>query len=185
MQRTSFNVKPIEICKHLGTQKIDACYQELSGQEIRAVLKAGGSHTSTPSTAFTQAARRKAWRSRFDAEFAKDNEALALGFLLEWLMRHHRYLLTDYLDLLEVKHDNGETDEDFTDSKSPEELLAAHQKLKIKHDPQHVAVYLLLVGFLQETQLFDQQEELLCDLGMDAGAAKTHAESVASEQAAK
>lgn len=176
-------MKPVEICKHLGSPKIDECYKELSGQEIRAVLKAGGSHTSTPAAAFTQAARRKAWRARFDAEFAKDNEALALGFLLEWLMRHHRYLLTDYLDLLEVKHDNGETDEDFTDSKSPEELLAAHKKLKDKHDPQHVAVYLLLVGFLQETSIYDQQEELLCDLGMDKSAAKAHAEASAKEAA--
>ena len=44
-------MKPIEICKHLGPEHIDSYYAELSGKEIRAVLKAGGSHSSTPKTA--------------------------------------------------------------------------------------------------------------------------------------
>ena len=55
-------MKPIEICQVLGDEHIDAYYNELSGKEVRAVLKAGGSHSNTPSTAFTQAARRKVWR---------------------------------------------------------------------------------------------------------------------------
>ena len=83
-------MKPIEICKYLGPERVDAYYGLLSGKEIRAVLKAGGSHSNTPSTAFSQAARRKSWRKRFDVEFAKDNEQLALSLLIEWLMRHRR-----------------------------------------------------------------------------------------------
>src|SRR5688500_12168871 len=51
---------PIEICKHLGPTHIDAYYDELSGKEVRAVLKAGGSHTGVPATAYTRAARRVA-----------------------------------------------------------------------------------------------------------------------------
>ena len=60
---------PIEICKHLGSERTDAFYKELSGKEVRAVLKAGGSHSGVPSTAFTRVQRLKAWRKRFDAEF--------------------------------------------------------------------------------------------------------------------
>jgi hypothetical protein len=163
-------MKPIEICKHLGPEKVDAYYSELSGKELRAVLKAGGSHSNTPSTAFSQAARRKVWRKRFDAEFDKDNEQLALAFLIEWLMRHHRNMLVDYLDHLEVKHSSGETDEDFCETKTPEQLREGFKVLLGKYPAHEVGTYLLLVGHLQETPVFDETPEVLEAVGMDRGA---------------
>lgn len=173
-------MKPIEICTHLGSEKIDACYAELSAQEIRAILKAGGVSTSTPSTAFTQAARRKVWRSRFDAEMGKENQQISLALLLEWLMRHHRYLLVDYLDALEVPHENGETEENFTETKSEEELLTAFRTLKGKHDKVNVAIYLLIMGLMQQTEVFERCEEVLEDLGMSSSDAKAHIASLES-----
>ena len=164
-------MKPIVICQHLGKEKVDAYYSELSGKEVRAVLKAGGSHSNTPSTAFTQAARRKAWRKRFDREFEGGNEQLALALLIEWLMRHHRGMLVDYLDNLGVKHQQGETDEDFTETKSPEELRDAIKPLFDKYEDHHVATYLLLVGHLQETTVYDETPEVLAALGLDKAAA--------------
>ena len=92
--------------------------------EIRAVLKAGGSHSNAPSTAFTQAARRKAWRKRFNNEWQQQNDQLALAFLIEWLMRPHRFMLVEYLDFLGVKHSQGETDEDFCEPRSPDRCIA-------------------------------------------------------------
>lgn len=162
-------MKPIEICKHLGQDRVDAYYSELSGKEVRAVLKAGGSHSNTPKTAFSQAGRRKVWRRRFDAEFEKQNDQLALAFLIEWLMRHHRDMLIEYLDHLEVKHTQGETDEDFCETKSPEELREGAKMLLEKHPPHEVATYLLLVGHLQETPIFDQTPEVLEAVGMAKG----------------
>lgn len=159
-------MKPIEICKHLGPEHINSYYAELSGKEIRAVLKAGGSHSNTPKTAFSQAGRRKAWRKRFDNEFGKDNEQLALAFLIEWLMRHHRGMLVDYLDHLEVKHTQGETDEDFCETKTPEELRAGVDMLFEKYPDHEVATYLLLVGHLQETPVFDETAKVLAAVGM-------------------
>src|SRR5690606_29803825 len=159
-------MKPIDICKNLGPEKVDAYYGELSGKEIRAVLKAGGSHSNTPSTAFSQAARRKVWRKRFDAEFAKDNDQLALALLIEWLMRHHRTMLVDYLNHLEVKHNQGETDEDFCETRTPEQLREGATMLLGKYPPHHVGTYLLLVGHLQETPVFDETPELLEAVGM-------------------
>ena len=173
-------MKPIEICQNLGKEKVDAYYDELSGKEVRAVLKAGGSHSSSPSTAFTQAARRKAWRTRFDREFEKGNEQLALALLIEWLMRHHREMLVDYLDGLGVKHQQGETDEDFTDTKSEDELRAAIKPLMEKYPPHYVGTYLLLVGHLQETTVFDRTPELLEAVGMSKDAAAAYVQSVAA-----
>lgn len=159
-------MKPIEICKHLGPEHVDNYYGQLSGKEIRAVLKAGGSHSNTPSTAFSQLARRKTWRKRFDAEFAKDNEQLALALLIEWLMRHHRQMLVDYLDHLGVKHTQGETDEDFCETKTPEELREGIDMLFGKYPAHEVATYLLLVGHLQETPVFDETAKVLTAVGM-------------------
>jgi hypothetical protein len=167
-------MKPIVICQNLGKEKVDAYYSELSGKEVRQVLKAGGSHSNTPSTAFTQSARRKAWRKRFDREFNSGNEQLALALLIEWLMRHHRNMLVDYLDGLGVKHQQGETDEDFTETKSEEELRAAIKPLLAKYDAHEVATYLLLVGHLQETTVFDRTPEVLSALGMSKADADKH-----------
>lgn len=170
-------MKPIDICKNLGPEKVDAYYGELSGKEIRAVLKAGGSHSNTPSTAFSQAARRNVWRKRFDAEFAKDNEQLALAFLIEWLMRHHRSMLVDYLTHLGVKHTQGETDEDFCETKTPEQLREGVTMLLGKYPPHQVATYLLLVGHLQESPVFDETPEVLEAVGMPKGEVAGYVES--------
>jgi hypothetical protein len=170
-------VKPIQICQHLGQGHIDAYYDELSGKEVRAVLKAGGCSVNVPETAYTQAARRRTWRRRFDAEFASGNDQLALALLLEWLMRHHRTMLVDYLDFLEVKHRQGETDEDFCVTQPPEKLREGVGVLLKKYPPAHVATYLLLVGHLQETPIYDQTPEVLTSLGMDASAASQYIET--------
>jgi len=169
-------MKPIEICKHLGRERVDGYYGELSGKEVRAVLKAGGVASSVPETAFTRAARLKAWRRKFDTEFDGGNEQLALALLIEWLMRHHRSMLVDFLDHLEVPHKQGETDEDFCETRTPEQLRAGMDLLIGKYEKHHVATYLLLVGHLQETGVFDQTPSLLQALGMDAESAEAYAE---------
>jgi hypothetical protein len=169
-------VKPIQICTHLGQEHVNSFYGELAGGEIRKVLKAGGTNASVPSTAFTREQRLKAWRRRFDAEFERGNDQLALALLLEWLMRHHRQMLVDYLDFLGVEHRQGETDEDFCETNSPEKLREGIDVLMAKYPPHHVAVYLLLVGHLQETAVFDETPKLLEALGMDAKQAAAYVE---------
>lgn len=179
-------MKPIEICRHLGHAHVDAFYQELSGKEVRAVLKAGGTGASVPATAFTRVQRLKSWRKRFDTEFERGNEQLALAFLVEWLMRHRRTMLVDYLDFLEVPHKQGETDEDFCKTKTPEELRAGIAALLAKYPPHEVGVYMLLVGHLQESHVFDQTPAVLEALGLDASEANAYvqAHTLAHEGAA-
>ena len=179
-------MKPLLICEHLGRERIDAFYDELSGKEVRAVLKAGGSRAGTPATAYTRAQRLKAWRRRFEAEFDSGNEQLALALLIEWLMRHHREMLVDFLDHLEVKHRQGETDEDFCETRTPEQLRGGVDLLLGKYPPYHVAVYMLLVGHLQETPVFDQTPKVLEALGMSPADAKAYvAEHVESHPPAE
>lgn len=172
---------PIEICQHLGNAHIDAFYSELSGKEVRAVLKAGGSSTGVPKTAYTKAARLAAWRRRFDSELAGGNGQLALALLIEWLMRHHREMLVDYLDFLGVEHRAGETDEDFCETNPPERLREGVAVLLAKYPAHHVATYLMLVGHLQNTKVFDQTPEVLVALGMSEADAKAHAQASVAE----
>ncbi len=167
-------MKPIEICKHLGPERVDGFYGELSGKEVRQVLKAGGVGSNVPETAFTRAARLKAWRRRFDAEFAAGNEQLALALLIEWLMRHHRSMLVDFLDHLGVSHKQGETDEDFCETRTLEQLREGADMLLGKYPAFHVAVYLLLVGHLQETPVFDRTPKILEALGIEATDAEAY-----------
>ncbi|MEE9383434.1 MAG: hypothetical protein V3V08_08475 [Nannocystaceae bacterium] len=178
-------MKPIEICEALGPDRVDAYYNELSGKEIRAVLKAGGSHSDTPSTAFTHSARRKVWRKRFDREFGRGNDQLALALLVEWLMRHHRGMLVDNLDFLEVKHTHGETDEDFCETRTPERLREAAAMLLRKYPPHEVGTYLLVVGHLQDTHVYDESPDVLEGIGMNASDAARHIEHHRSARAAK
>ncbi len=161
-------MKPIQICQHLGQGHIDAYYDELSGKEVRAVLRAGGCSVNVPPSAYTQAARRRAWRRRFDSEFEAANDQLALALLLEWLMRHHRNMLVDYLDFLGVTHRQGETDEDFCATREPEKLREGVDALLKKYPAAHVATYVLLIGHLQETPVYDQTPAVLTALGMSA-----------------
>lgn len=175
---------PIEICQHLGNEHIDAYYGELSGKEVRAVLKAGGTSTGVPKTAYTKAARLKAWRKRFDNELQGGNVQLALALLIEWLMRHHREMLVDYLDFLGVEHRGGETDDDFCETNSPEKLREGAQMLLAKYPPHHVATYLLLVGNLQSTRVFEQTPEVLTALGMSEGDAQAHVAKSVEEHGA-
>ncbi len=172
---------PIEICQHLGNGHIDAYYNELSGKEVRAVLKAGGSSTGVPKTAYTKAARLKVWRKRFDTELEAANGQLALALLIEWLMRHHREMLIDYLDYLEVEHRSGETDEDFCETNPPSKLREGATMLMGKYAPHHVATYLLLVGHLQNTRVFEQTPAILVSLGMSEADAAAHAQASIAE----
>ena len=172
---------PIEICQQLGRDHIDAYYNELSGKEVRAVLKAGGSSTSVPKTAYTKASRLKVWRKRFDSEFEGGNGQLALALLIEWLMKHHRELLVEFLDFLGVEHRQGETDEDFCETNTPQKLREGATMLLGKYPAHHVGTYLLLVGHLQESRVFEQTPELLVAVGMSDSDAKAYAEASVAE----
>ena len=50
-----------------------------------------------------------------------------------------------------------------------------------KYEQHHVAVYLLLVGHLQETHVYDQTPALLEALGLSAADAKAYAEKHAAD----
>ncbi len=101
-------------------------------------------------------------------EFEAANDQLALALLLEWLMRHHRNMLVDYLDFLGVTHRQGETDEDFCATREPEKLREGVDALLKKYPAAHVATYVLLIGHLQETPVYDQTPAVLTALGMSA-----------------
>jgi hypothetical protein len=92
------------------------------------------------------------------------------------------------LSHLGVKHTQGETDEDFCETKTPEQLREGVTMLLGKYPAHEVATYLLLVGHLQETPVFDQTPEVLEAVGMPkaeiAGYIETHKQRWAERKGA-
>ena len=93
-------------------------------------------------------------------------------------------MLVEYLDFLGVKHSQGETDEDFCETRSPEQLREGAQQLLGKYPAHHVATYLLLVGHLQETPVYDESSFVLEALGLESGAAADYVKSHEERRAA-
>ncbi len=83
---------------------------------------------------------RNAWLK--EALGRKASEGVAAHLLQIWLIGAHKALLCDFLDALEIKHDENGTIDNLPDAPPKEKLQAAADTLLAKHDPRVVAVYL-------------------------------------------
>lgn len=81
----------------------------------------------------------------------KASEGVAAHLLQIWLIGEHKQLLCDFLDALEIAHDENGTIENLPEAPAPEKLRAAVDTLLTKHDPKVVAVYLHAFQALDET----------------------------------
>lgn len=151
-------MKPEEICLEvLGKDKIDTIINELSSPQIKAVLKEGGLRAKVPGSYVSRAKRLKVWSQRIHKGLAEENTDLASELLQQWLLYHRRHMLVALLDRLEIKHQQGETDESFLVTCPREKILEASGWLLEAegHDHQEVRAYLLYIAFQQRTQVYD------------------------------
>ncbi|MBU6411764.1 MAG: hypothetical protein KGR98_15375, partial [Verrucomicrobia bacterium] len=68
-------------------------------------------------------------------------EAAAGGLIRAWLVNKHKALLSDFLNALEIKNEDGVA-EDLPASMDDAKLKAAVETLLAKHPPEVAAVYL-------------------------------------------
>ena len=101
---------------------------------------------------------RHAWLQ--DALGRKSSDAVAAHILQIWLVGQHSKLLCDFLDGLEIKHDENGTVEQLPPAPSKEALEKVINELLQKHDPEIVAVYLNAFQALDDTG-WDSLDELL------------------------
>ena len=83
---------------------------------------------------------RNAWL--IEALGRKANNDVAAQLLQIWLIGEHSNLLCDFLDLLEIKHDDNGTVEQLPDEPAEGKLKPAIEALLVKHDPALVVTYL-------------------------------------------
>jgi hypothetical protein len=154
-------MKPEDICNNvLGNDKLDDIINELSSPQIKAILKEGGMRAKVPGSYVSRSKRLKIWSQRIHKGLAEDNEDLASELLQQWLLYHRRYLLIALLDRLEIKHQQGETDESFLVTCPREKILEAAGWLLETQDRLETRAYLIYIAYQQRTQVFEDWSEL-------------------------
>jgi hypothetical protein len=154
-------MRPIDICQRLGADRITAICEELNSNQLKTTLRKGALNIKVPSRVVSQRARRKLWAGRVVASLEKDNEEVADSLLYEWLLNHRRKMLITYLDAIGVKHQGGETEETFTRTVPPEDLLQAARDLVATHPPFEVAAYVLYLDHHQESDVYTSAPDIV------------------------
>ena len=146
---------PEDICRKMGAQKTKTIFHELTSEAMKKVLKEAAippvrlaSHTSTKKRNDDWA--EKVWRTVEQ----KPAATTAATLLFEWLTRTRRPMLAQFLDAIEVAHQDGLTDADFMTATPPEKLVEAGKGLLAKHDKAEVAAYLLFLDASNKSELF-------------------------------
>jgi hypothetical protein len=78
-------------------------------------------------------------------------EAVAGNLIRAWLMKKHNGVLIDFLDALQVPHEQGVV-EDLPETMDDAKLQAAIEGLLARHPPEVVAVYLHAFNTMNETR---------------------------------
>jgi hypothetical protein len=152
-------MKPDEICTTiLGKTRIESILQELSTQQVKAILSEGDVKVKLPAGYVSQQKRRQAWSTKIVASIEGGNQTLAAELLQQWLLNRRRKMLIDFLDHLEVKHRHGETDESFLVSRSSDRVRADAAWLLTQHDSAEAMAYLAYIAYQQRSTVFDGWE---------------------------
>ncbi|MFL6585248.1 MAG: hypothetical protein ACJ8KU_12110 [Chthoniobacterales bacterium] len=70
------------------------------------------------------------------------SDALAAHLIQAWLLRSEKEMLCDFLDALEIAHDEDGTVEELPPAPPKEKIQSAVSQLLSKYPAEHVAVYL-------------------------------------------
>ncbi|HEY0369768.1 MAG TPA: hypothetical protein VGC85_09245 [Chthoniobacterales bacterium] len=91
------------------------------------------------------------------------SDTLATHLLQAWLLRAHKPMLNDFLDSLEIAHEEDGTVEDLPASPPKEKLQAAVDHLLGKYPAQTVAIYLHAFRDMDSTMRWPALDEMLSD----------------------
>ena len=101
--------------------------------------------------------------------FCRSNNSLAADNLIRnWLLKKHKSLLTDFLDSLDIKHDNGVV-ETVPKSMDDAKLKQAIDSLLAKHPPEVVALYLHAFNGMDDAKWSNLEEVLYTDPRLHLG----------------
>jgi len=95
-------------------------------------------------------------------------ELNAIATLQTWLMKSQPALLADFLDALEIKHDQGAVD-DLPETMDDAKLTAAIEAVLAKHPAEKVALYLRAFNDLSKANWKNLGEKLESDPRLQLG----------------
>jgi hypothetical protein len=123
----------VEICRYLQKEQAPVFKTAIQGLANQRRLRPVFIERKPPN-------ERYAWMHA--ALSRKISETLATHLLQAWLLGAQRQMLCDFLDSLEIAHDDDGTVNDLPASPPREKLDAAVAKLLAKYPAETVAVYL-------------------------------------------
>jgi hypothetical protein len=147
-------MKPRDIANKIGPAKIETMVDELNSGQFKRILIAGDIPTRIPSSVLSLKARSRLWKDRLLEGLNGANDNVASALIYEWLLGRRRPMLEKYLDLLEVKHRRGETDETFLKTIPEETLRAKAHELAKDFPSQDVAIYVHFLDHHQRAAAF-------------------------------
>ena len=148
-------MSPEQICRHLGEDKVKSIFLDLTTDTMKKLLREAKLPTTRLASHTTTRKRNEDWAGKLWRGLQeRPLTTTAATLLFEWLVKQRRPMLADFLDGIEVKHDQGLTDADFMTDAPPEKLCASGQKLLERHDRKEVAAYLLFLDASNQSEIF-------------------------------
>lgn len=144
-----------EICQCLGEPSFSSMFLSLTSDAKKEIALQGGISTQRTPSLFSTEQRTSFWLKQL---WQASKQSRSWGsFLYIWLLQCRRQILIDFLNLLEVKHQDGLTDDDFLTSLPEPFVLAAASRLleNSNHNKKDVAIYLLFLESSYKTKKFE------------------------------
>lgn len=154
-------MQPSTICRSfLGGPQLEAVVDLLSSPQLKAVLREAKIKVDKRGGYVSIKKKRRDAAAKITAAIEADDDEAAGELLQQWLLNHRRQMLIAYLDLLQVKHSAGETDQTFLISCPAESVRAAALRLVDQFPRHEVQAYLHYIAYQQKSSVFDQWEPL-------------------------
>jgi hypothetical protein len=93
----------------------------------------------------------------------KISDSLASHVLQAWLLGANKQMLCDFLDAMEIKHDDDGTVDELPATASKEKIAAAAAELLAKYPQESVAVYLHAFRDMDSTVQWPALDEVLAE----------------------
>ena len=157
-------MQPIEIVNSIGKDKVEAIVDDFNSGQFKRVLNSAAIPTRIPTRILSLKKRAAIWKGRLMDAVKDNNFNVANSLIYEWLINRKRPMLAAYLDKINVKHRNGETDESFLKTVPEPVLREKARELEGDFNPQDVAIYVHFLDFHQQAEVFSADEHFVTSL---------------------
>lgn len=145
---------PDEICRNLGETYFKEIVLSLPPAAIKKILSEAKLPTTRSLHSLSTKKRNEDWAMRLWN--ALGPQKVGPVILYAWLGNHKNQMLAEFLDSLQVTHQNGLTDSDFFEQMDESTLCKAAQELldSGKYEKREVATYLLFLEASNQSTKF-------------------------------